>query len=277
MRNAILVLSIIILSALSAARPAVAGPEDGPLHDLLALATSLTAYDQRDTMLLNGAQRFAETSSFLAIAHAAAYDATKNRILTLGVERARSVNDVIALARSCPAYDVRDRNLLSGTRLAQQPADFLALSGAAAYDATKNTLMQQGAGFAQRAADLVALARTSPAYDVRDRILLGGASRVHGLDEYFALFGAAAYDATKVSILKIAVREATNVSDVARVATASPAYDARDQMLLGGVRLCTSAADAQFLASKAAYDATKNAILRQYAQMSGFGALYGAN
>jgi len=275
MRFGILVLSIIILGGV-AARPSAAGTEDGPLHDLIALATSSPAYDQRDSMLQQGASRFYETSSFLAIAHAAAYDATKNNVLTMGVQRARTVADVIVLSRSCPAYDVRDRNLLSGTRLAQAPADLLALAGAAAYDATKNALTQAGLPFARSAADFVVLAKSSPAYDVRDRILVAGASRVHGIDEYFQLVGAAAYDASKVAILKMASREATNVADVARIAVSSPAYDVRDQILLGGVRLCTSAADAQFLASKAAYDATKNAILRQYAQMSGFTALYGS-
>ena len=275
MRATTLVLSIVILSGLAFARPAAAQNESGPLRDLLSLATMSTNYQQRDQMLLSGAPRFNEVSSFIAIAQAAAYEATKVSVLELGATRARSVGETIQLAAQSPKYDSRDRILLGGARLAQGLSDYLALAQAAAYEATKNALMQQGQVTAMRAADFIALASAATKYDVRDQILVNGSQRVHGLDEYIALVAAAAYEATKVTILRIGVREARNVTEVARMADLSPKYDARDEMLLGGVRLCTSAADAQFLVSHAAYEATKNSILRQYAQTAGFGTLYG--
>lgn len=268
-------LSIIILTAVLAVGPALAQSEQQGVHDLVTLARSLTAYDQRDRMLSQGASRFFETSSFLTIAGACVYDATKNHVLQMGAERARTVADTIALAKACPAYDVRDRILTNGERVCREPADFLMLAGAAVYDATKNNLMRRAMRIGARAEDFVALAKACPAYDVRDEVLLFGSTRVASVDQFVLLHGACVYDATKVKVLRAAMRDVRHIQDVIRLAKMSPAYDVRDELLVQGVRFCTSVADAQTLSGAAVYDATKNRILREFAQLAGFTALHG--
>lgn len=275
MRNAIRVLSIIILAAVLAVGPAAAQSESQAVSDLITLARSLTQYDQRDAMLKQGASRFFETSSFLAMAGAAVYDATKNHLLALGADRARTVGDTIALAKACPAYDVRDRVLTNGERVCREPADFLMLAGAAVYDATKNNLMRRAMHITARAEDFVALAKACPAYDVRDEVLKFGATRVASVDQFVVLYGACVYDASKVTVLRAAMRDVRHIQDVIRLAKLSPQYDVRDELLLAGVRFCTSVADAQTLSGAAVYDATKNRILREFAQLAGFTALHG--